>query len=393
MAGYLDRIGAGKVLVDAAPFSFDWLPDTLVGRDDELGDLAAMFMAIENPGISGRAIISGPVGSGKTAIARRMCLDLQRHLSEKRGIRVAHVNCRNHSTTAQVLQRIAQILDHRVPERGFSTAEIVQGIRRNLRARNDHLLLVLDEISVLLQREGDGLLYKLLRIDEGRQHQGTLSLVLISQEQVLHLFEAAVLSRFGQSNHVKAGPYDDAGLRLIVSQRAKLTCRLDSVPSEVVDKIAAFAAETGDARHAIELLEAAVRRCERDETAGGLVRPSDVRPSSRRRAIIDLDQVDYLGEHQQLALLALCRRLRRDTRISSGDAEKLYHVVCEEHERRPRGHTSFWTYLKRLEEQGFIVTERAPARAGRGRTQSITAPNILPSALEKRLERNLQRAA
>ena len=36
MAEYLDRIGAGKVLVDRSPLSFDWTPPNLVGRDREL---------------------------------------------------------------------------------------------------------------------------------------------------------------------------------------------------------------------------------------------------------------------------------------------------------------------------------------------------------------------
>ena len=35
MAGYLDRIGAGKVLLDRGPLSFDWTPPLLVGRERE----------------------------------------------------------------------------------------------------------------------------------------------------------------------------------------------------------------------------------------------------------------------------------------------------------------------------------------------------------------------
>ena len=48
MSGYLDRIGAGKVLVDREPFFFDWTPDKLVGRDEELTELASLFTHIEN---------------------------------------------------------------------------------------------------------------------------------------------------------------------------------------------------------------------------------------------------------------------------------------------------------------------------------------------------------
>jgi len=39
MADYLDRIGAGKVLISREPLSYDWTPSELVGRKDELGEL------------------------------------------------------------------------------------------------------------------------------------------------------------------------------------------------------------------------------------------------------------------------------------------------------------------------------------------------------------------
>ena len=48
MVGYIDRIGAGKVLLDKGPLSYDWIPPALIGRDDELADMAAIFSQMEN---------------------------------------------------------------------------------------------------------------------------------------------------------------------------------------------------------------------------------------------------------------------------------------------------------------------------------------------------------
>ena len=48
MAGYLDRIGAGKILVDRSPLSYDWTPNTLVGRDDSLSELASIFSQMKS---------------------------------------------------------------------------------------------------------------------------------------------------------------------------------------------------------------------------------------------------------------------------------------------------------------------------------------------------------
>lgn len=86
MAGYLDRIGAGKILLDRTPLSYDWIPSTLVGRDDALSQLASIFSQISNPSISCKSVVTGPVGSGKTVLTQVFSNDLKRHLDGKRKI-------------------------------------------------------------------------------------------------------------------------------------------------------------------------------------------------------------------------------------------------------------------------------------------------------------------
>ena len=389
MADYLDRIGAGKVLLDRAPFSFDWTPPALVGRDSELRELASMFIGMESHGVGGKAVITGPVGSGKTVITRRFGEDLQRLLDGRRKIVLAHVNCRNHPTTSQVLQQIALSLDSGHPERGFSSGEIVQSIRRNLNAHDSHLLLVLDEVDVLIRREKSDLIYKLLRIDEGQDQQGSLSLILVSQDtSMLKLFEAAIISRLGESNTLDLQPYDEPGLVGIARQRYEEACRPGSVGDDTLAKIGRFASDSGDARLAIELLEAAVRRAEKAGRGDVLV--EDVRPSTLRATSVEPSQVDNLNSHQKLVLLGICRRLKRVDEISSGDAQKLYNLVCEEFGARPRSYTTFWKHLKVLETQGLIETRTANASVGRGRTQHITMTNTAPAVLESRIEKEFQ---
>ena len=389
MAEYLNRIGAGLILLDAAPLSYDWVPPSVVGREDEQEQLAAMFSNIGTSGMSCRAVITGNVGSGKTVLSSTFADDLTRHLTTVRAIQSVHVNCRNHPTTSQVLQRIAKSLDERHPDRGFSASEIIQGIRRNLRTRNQHMLLILDEVDHLLRKDGADLLYQLLRIDEGRDEAGTLSLILISQEHVLDQLEGAIISRFGRSNHLALKPYNETQLTAIAAQRASLSTRTGTVSEEILTLIGQASADTGDARVAIELLEAAVMRAEK----GGFreVEPNHVqRNSASRGRTVEPSIVDELNEHEQMILLAICRRLRRDPEVTSGDAEKLYQVVCEEYEVKPRGHTTFWKYLKTLEERGLMESRTGTARAGRGRTQHITMPQSLPGQLENRLEHALK---
>jgi len=390
MAGYLDRIGAGKVLLDKGPLSYDWIPPALVGRDEELSDMASIFAQIENHDTSCRAVVMGPVGSGKTVLTQRFADDIQRHLDGRRRIVITHVNCRNHPTGSQVLQQIALSLDSRHPERGFSSGEIIQSIRRNLHTHESHLLLILDEVDVLINRDSSDLIYKLLRIDEAQEQQGSISLILVSQNStLLKLFEPAIISRLGQSNVIEMQPYDANTLTGIAAQRSEVACRTGSVSEETLAKIGRFAAESGDARMAIELLDASIRRAEK--AGRGEVMPEDVRPSTLRKSSLEPSSVDNLSLHQKLVLLGICRRLKKSEEVSSGDAQKLYLLVCEENEVKARSYTTFWKHLKSLETEGLIETRAAKTNVGRGRTQHITMNNTTPATIESRIERELLR--
>lgn len=385
MAEYLDRIGAGKVLVDRGPLSFDWTPPNLVGRDRELSSLASMFMGIGSEGVSGRAVVIGHVGTGKTVLTRRFGEDVIRELEGVRKMAFSHVNCRNHPSTNQVLQQIALSLDSRHPERGFSSGEIIQTIRRNIRSRGLHMILVLDEVDVLIRRDNSDLIYKLLRIDENQGGQGTISLILVSQDlSLMGMMEPAIISRLGESNVLKLEPYDYNGLIGISKQRYEASCRPGSVSDDILDKIGRFAADTGDARLAIELLEAAVRRAEMD--GRGEVTLSDVMPSTIRSASVEPSQVDSLSTHQKLVLLGICRRLRKEEEVSSGDARKLYEVICEEFSMKPRSYTTFWKHLKALEREGLLEARSTNTSVGRGRTTYITMTNTAPATIGSRIE-------
>ena len=389
MADYLDRIGEGLILVSKEPLSYDWTPPELVGREGELRKLASMFLGIENHNVSCKAVVTGNVGSGKTVMTRRFCLDISAKLEGKRKISLAHVNCRNHPSSSQVLQQIALSLDSGHPERGFSSAEVIQNIRRNLRAHGAHLLLILDEVDVLIRRDSSDLIYKLLRIDEDQEGEGSVSLIMVSQDETLFsLFEKAIKSRLGASNSLQLGSYGANDLEGIARQRYDASCRPGSISDEVLSKIGAFAEESGgDARMAIELLDSSIRRAEMDGRKKVL--EEDVLPSDTRSPSVEPSQIDKLNIHQRMVLLGICRRLRKEEEISSGDARKLYELVCEENSEEARGYTTFWKYLKYLESQGLIVSRASSSNKGRGRTQYITMPNSVPAVIGDRIEKGL----
>ena len=130
--------------------------------------------------------------------------------------------------------------------------ELLMSLRRILRKETSHLIVVLDEVDHMLRRSGDDLLYQLLRIDEDQNGKGTLSLILVSQEQVLDVLETAVISRMGSTNHIRIKPYTVEGLEAIANQRATQGLVHGTWTTEILRLIAEKAAPTGDARRVIE---------------------------------------------------------------------------------------------------------------------------------------------
>lgn len=396
MSNYLDRIGAGWVLSDPDVMDFDYIPAELVGRESIQNELAAKFSNLAHPEGAGRIVITGPVGSGKTVLARTFCRDIQRHLAQKRNIRSVHVNCRNASTSMRVVQRILHELAPGHPDRGLSMGELLMSLRRILRQETSHLLVVLDEVDHMLRRSGDDLLYQLLRIDEDQNGKGTLSLILISQEQVLDVLETAVISRMGSTNHLRIKPYTADGLEAIATQRAEAGLVPGSWTPEIIRLIAEKAAPSGDARKVIELLNAAVERCEfrQDDHSERCLSVEDVHVPLENIAVAtgsNLEHIDDLNPNAMLVLLSLCRRLSKQESMTTGEVEQLYAVVCEEYEQKMRSHTTIWKYLKDFEERQIIASRVATISDGRGRTTHLSMPHYLPKDLSSRIEMLLKK--
>ena len=70
MVDYLDRLGAGFIIDNDEVLDFDFVPTNIVGREEIQRELANKFSSIADSNSSCRAIITGPVGSGKTVLAK-----------------------------------------------------------------------------------------------------------------------------------------------------------------------------------------------------------------------------------------------------------------------------------------------------------------------------------
>jgi cell division control protein 6 len=281
--------------------------------------------------------------------------------------------------------------DPRFPDRGFSVQEMLQVLRKQLQKREAQLLIVLDEADALLKKSGSNLVYTLTRFsDESTQEKNPVSLLLISQKDVLSMLDVSALSTFKRSNVLSLNNYTRNELFDIVNQRVELAFHINTVDGECVELIADIASEWGDARFAIELLWKAGIAADHQHVQ--LVVPEHVRAAKAETySVVTESKLRNLDRHQLLALRAIAKRLKKDgmAYVSTGDVEKTYTITCEEYDEKPRTHTMFWNYLKDIESAGFI-TIKLSGKGRLGTTQLISLPDIPAEVVGQKVEELLR---
>ncbi len=372
-----DELMSSTVIKNPNALDFDYIPDELMHRDGQQKMLAQMFKPLLS-NVSQNAIIKGPVGTGKTAIAKKFCNTLV-NIARKQGktIEYIHINCRKRSTDSMALLGVINHFDQRFPDRGFSLQEMLQVLKKQLIKRNTQLLLVLDEADALLKKSGTNLIYNLTRFsDEKTLEKTPLSLILISQKDILPFFDAASISTFKRSNIIKLDKYTRDELYDIILQRVNLAFHNATVDPESIELLADISSEWGDARFAIDLIWKSGIAADNQHIQN--VKPEHVRAAKAETySIITETKLKNLEKHHLLTLYAIAKRLKKDETayVNTGDAEKTYILACEEYNDKPRTHTMFWSYLKEIEGAGFI-NMKLSGKGQIGTTQLISLPDI-----------------
>ena len=382
-----------SVFVDEGVLDLNYIPPNLLHREEELRLLTVLFRFIFTAPyeMTQRVIIVGGVGTGKTALAQRFGLNLMTEARTRRiRAKYIHVNCRElRGSLFMILRRAVKTLKPEFPDRGYAATELLEVLMQILDEVNEQLVLCLDEVDALIETEGSDGLYNLTRAQEERM-EGPRRLSLICISKNLDQFRRLDMSTLStlQRNVIRMSGYTQLQLADIVSNRAELALRLDAIPPGISQFISDLAAEDGDARYAIDLLWRAGKYAD-------LAYSKEVQPEHVRKAAATIfpslrgEAVRQLSRHEQLALLAVARYFRhsREAYASTGKVEQGYHVVCEEYDEKPRGHTQFWKYLSRL--KGLDAISIRLHSSAEGRTQLVSLVRVPAEELEREATRIL----
>ena len=356
-----------NIFKNKIPLDHRYLPNKLVHREEQITDIAKIWVDALNEVTPSNVTLYGKTGTGKTAASKFASEQLKDAASNKKvRVEVEYIRCTDYTTEYQVIAQLCQQLGRDVPNRGWTKGEIVNTFRdilskRDVFGRKITLIVILDEIYILLDKDGDGILYTLTRTDN-------VSVLSISNYlDFKNLIKSRVTSSLNDKEIVFP-PYGADQLSDILSERAKLAFYDDVLDDDVIPLCSAMAAkEEGDARYALDLLKNAGELAYDDDSEK--VTGEHVRKAKDRIEFNKVTEIiQTLPLQQQRLLEAILNLTKNNEEITSG---KLYEEYQSISKKDAVTYRRIFDFINELELLGIISTNTISRGRGKGRTNII----------------------
>jgi archaeal cell division control protein 6 len=377
-----EKAATGKALVkNRRTLTIDYVPEKLPFRDEETKTIAQALSVVLREARPSNLLLFGKPGTGKTAVAKNVIERLRKKAKEL-GIEVIvpFVNTKTANTAYKVLYEIAEDMGINKVEKklqvyftGLSMGEATDRILDFIQKKKFHVILVMDEIDSLVEKNGDDILYNFTRANERISEGGFISLIGISSSLTFKdKLDPRVRSSLSEEEMV-FNPYTIEQLQRILADRSKLAFNDDTVSDAAINLCAAMAGkENGDARRAIDLLRVAAEIAERERVSK--VEEKHIRLAQEKiERDTNYEVLKNSTTHTKLVIVAIIKSKNGNT----GEVYEIYSSLCTHSEQEPLTQRRITQIISELDQLGLITSNVvSQGRYGRSQRIKITIPTL-----------------
>jgi cell division control protein 6 len=383
LEGIFTRAATGKVLIkDRRTLTIDYVPEKLPFRDEEAKTIAQTLSIVLKGARPSNLLLFGKPGTGKTAVIKNVIKRLQKKAKELEiEVTVPFVNAKTANTAYKVLYEIAENMGtnkgekkHQVYFTGLSMGEATDRILDFIQKKKKlHVILIIDEIDSLVDKNGDDILYNFTRANERISEGGFISLIGISNSLTFKdKLDPRVRSSLSEEEMV-FNPYTISQLQKILSDRAKLAFNDDAISIAAINLCAAMAGkENGDARKAIDLLRVAAEIAERERATK--VQEIHIRQAQEKiEKDTNYEVLKNSTTHTKIVILAVMKSKNGNT----GEVYEIYSSLCKYTEQEPLTQRRITQIVSELDQLGLVMTDVvSQGRYGRSQRIKIALPSM-----------------
>jgi archaeal cell division control protein 6 len=228
------------------------------------------------------------------------------------------------------------------------------------------VIIIIDEIDSLVDKNGDDILYNFTRANERIFEGGFISLIGISNSLTFKdKLDPRVRSSLSEEEMV-FNPYTVEQLQRILSDRAKLAFYEDAISNAAINLCAAVAGkENGDARKAIDLLRVAAELAERERALK--VEEKHIKFAQEKiEKDTNYEILKNSTTHTKIVILAIMKSQNGNT----GEVYEIYSTLCNHTEQEPLTQRRITQIISELDQLGLITTD-VVSQGRYGRSQKI----------------------